>query len=122
MSLLTQVKAQGGLTWNPHIYEVHAANQGYYVSLPGFETKFNFDLTEAEFNIVLDVYNQLAVAKGEVTMVGFWVDGDTLYVDLSEHIFALHQKDGGLELAVLLGRRRGQKAIFDCSTGQSIYL
>lgn len=47
--------------------------------------------------------------------VGLWIDGDKIYIDISEHINSKKQ-------AIEQGRKNKQISIFDWATGDCIYL
>lgn len=116
MSLLTQVKAQGGITIDPDTGIPVEKSLGFYVSVPGYESSLTLDpIHEEEFDTAVEIYSQIARRVNRLLFVGVWIDDGQVYFDLSEYVY---EKD----VAVVLGHRRGQKAIFDCSTKQSIYL
>ncbi len=45
--------------------------------------------------------------------VGTWIDGESLYIDLSEHV-------ADIDTALALGAERGELAVWDCGRAQSV--
>lgn len=84
--------------------------RGFMVSLKGSETKTTADgLTKR----LLKQYTKLASERG--AFIGLWLDGDTLYVDVSVNV-------AKRETALTLAKQNEQLAIYDVLNNTSIYL
>lgn len=57
-------------------------SQGYAVSLAGKEVKLDLSLPRPILEAALNAY--IAWAEFEVEYLGAWIDGNTLYLDVSE--------------------------------------
>jgi len=81
---------------------------GYIVSREGYETKIDAnDISKIEKTI--KGYSELA--KEQHANIGAWLDGEHVYIDLSERIF-------DRALAFRYAAERKQKAIYNCKTKQ----
>lgn len=85
-------------------------NNGYMVSLQGHEFKTSLELLTSN---LLKTYQQ--TAENNNAYIGFWLDNQELYVDISINIHDYMQ-------AVQIARDNEQLAIYNCRTGESIYL
>lgn len=118
INVFNSIEKNGGATYNINTGELNPS-EGYMVSLVGFEkaTKIPENLNEFQniMSAYLDkkVWDQLAIS--EDIYLGFWIDGDTFYVDLSE-------KFEFKEWAITIGYNRNQKAIWDANKKETIYL
>ena len=103
------IQKNGGLTIN-HKLEMLKSKRGFMVALADYEKKLNIkDLT-------IDLLKEyLKVAKDKKAFVGFWLDGSTLYLDISYHLLSESS-------ALIFGRLNHQLAIYDLSKNESIYL
>lgn len=103
------VVKNGGLTLSPTLEKVNY-NKGFMVSLSGSELKLSIkDLSITH----LKQYQKLA--KDKKAFIGFWLDNNTLYLDLS--IRFLDESK-----ALYFGKLNNQLAIYDLENQKSIYL
>jgi hypothetical protein len=54
-------------------------------------------------------------AKPDNIVIGFWKEGNTVYIDISQNI-------NDREKAIIIGKESGEKAIYDIINDTSIYL
>lgn len=117
---LRNVEAFGGSTLS-FIAGVPTASSGYAVSLPGHETttgarhlaKGEWQSTTLPNFVEYYIEKHRAVLAQPGRYLGAWLDGDTLYLDVSE----IHSE---LATAARLGWERNQLAIYDVARGQDI--
>jgi hypothetical protein len=104
-----EIVKNGGLTLLPTLEKVNY-KQGFMVSLSGSELKLNIkDLTIKH----LKQYQKMA--KDKKAFIVFWLDNNTLYLDLSIRMFSeLNAKS--------FGKLNHQLAIYDLENQKSIYL
>jgi hypothetical protein len=85
------------------------------VSLKGSEAKFYIDdISDERIDELCRVY-RTTIDWRDGIYFGAWVDGDTLYLDVSLNI-------QDREVAIAYGHANHQKAIYDVNNGKSIYL
>lgn len=101
----------GGLTLSKRLKVVDFSS-GYQVSKRYYETKCK--ITFKDFKKFLKVYRKI-LKQYKNSYIGLWVDNDTLYFDISNYYAFLNA-------ALIFGFVNNQKAIFDWSTNESIYL
>lgn len=105
----------GGYTWSP--YEDGEPDSGYMVSLNGYEQTYRLN----DFRLIGDGMVTVWASRADVqaainvhgTWFGAWVDGDTVYLDVSEHVT-------DRETALRLGAERDQLAVWDVAAGKEI--
>lgn len=95
-------------------------DQGYMVAIAGHEKKYPIPKSFAEFSTIIEnyLYNNDKIdilAEKEHAFLGLWIDGNILYVDISEQIF-------NKSTAILRGIRNKQKSIYDNAIKQVIWL
>ena len=99
-------------------------NGGYQVSIEDLVViplKFvNLMLDDLHWSEFLKLIVQTKASKtlydyNGAICIGLWIDKDQLYIDLSVYM-------GDYDLAVKLGKKHNQKAIFDWENNESIYL
>lgn len=98
-----------GATLDKELKPIKATN-GYMVSMLGHELK----TTVQGLNDAL-VQRYQALAEELNGYVGMWLDGDTLYLDISQHHTDINQ-------AVTVGKENKQLAIYDIKNGNEIRL
>lgn len=103
------VESNGGATLTSSLDNA-TINDGYMVSLQGNEFKTSLELLTSN---LLETYQQ--TAENNNAYIGFWLDNQELYVDISINIHDYMQ-------AVQIARDNEQLAIYNCRTGESIYL
>lgn len=92
-----------------------APDHGYMVSIPGAEERIPVTAQDLPQQI-LDYYRRHAGAlKRPWRYFGGWVDGNTLYLDISIHVE--REVD-----ARKLGATNGQQAIWDCAKSEAIFI
>jgi hypothetical protein len=116
-ALLQHIQLTGGATLTPK-GELTAFSSGFMVSLAGYETqtqvnKIDLKALNNYFNTALKL-TRSKDSKGKA-YVGFWLDNDVLYIDISIHV---EQRI----TAIQLGTKNKQLAIYDCKACNSIYL
>lgn len=99
----------GGATMD-HQLNFTALNGGFMVSLQNYEKKTTLKKLN---NKTIKQYQKLAKEKN--AFIGFWIDGDVLYIDLSVNILNKMQ-------AIATGRKHKQFAIYDLKENKSIYI
>jgi hypothetical protein len=118
INVFNSIQETGGATYNITTSELNPKT-GFIVALLGFEKTFDIPATLNEFQNVIQSYLQREIwdeiAGKDDTYLGFWIDGDKLYIDLSERI-----ENGAL--AILTGVNRNQKAIWDAVLQKSIWI
>ena len=101
----------GGLTLSKRLKVVDFSS-GYQVSKRHYETKCK--ISYKDFKKFFKVYKK--IVKGyKNSYIGLWVDNDILYFDISNYYAFINS-------ALIFGFVNNQKAIFDWSTKESIYL
>ena len=108
--LKNYVKHNDGATIDATTGDIALLKAGYMVSVAGFETKTT--LRRLSYR---QVKYYLKEAKKRGAFLGLWLDGDTLYIDISENIALLGD-------AVIKARDNKQLAIYDIKNTTSIYL
>lgn len=99
-----------GATLNAKSLKSATLKTGYMVSLADSETQININ----ELNIkLLKDYKKRALKNN--AFVGFWLDNNILYLDISKHF------NNRLE-AIKEGRKNKQLAIYNLKLQKSIYL
>lgn len=101
--------ANDGVTYNPMYCELNPS-VGYMVSIKGFEEKHR----DIDDDIVFGYINKHLDELCPTNYIGIWKDG-VWYLDISIHIL-------DRELAIKVGQKNEQKAIWDCAKAESIYL
>ena len=114
-TIISYIKENGGVTLKSNETLLNA-NVGYMVSLAGYEKQLSLD------NVSIEIVNDYIQKARKMTKnikhnvyVGFWMDGNILYLDLSIKIESR-------QLALSLARKNNQLAIFDLQSKTSIYL
>lgn len=104
-----EIIKNGGLTLLPTFEKVNY-KKGFMISLSDSELKLNIkDLSIKH----LKQYQKLA--KDKKAYIGFWLDNNTLYLDLSIRFL-------DKEKALYFGKINNQLAIYDLENQKSIYL
>lgn len=104
----------GGATLDPNSMTDIPINNGYIISLEGFETKLPLPkLKYNKINKTLKTYRQLAIENG--TFIGLWVYDKKLYFDLSIYVL-------DISTAKQLAKLNNQLSIYDCSTKNSFFI
>jgi hypothetical protein len=108
--LYNRLFVYGGFTVSAKL-EVYEGD-GYAVSFSGYEARIPRRLLSREvFAALLNSYRNIA---GDL-YIGGWVDGDTVYFDVSA---VIPEK----EKAIALARDNNQRAIYSFAKRESIYL
>lgn len=113
------IKTDGGASYQIETGTLNPET-GFMVSLSGYEYRMP---VPTDINKWQDAVINYIVKGGKVGMMvddvslylGAWIDGDELYLDISENI-------PDFETAEKLGIERKQKAIFNCVNQQTIFL
>lgn len=102
-NLIAYALENGGATINGN-GKIVSFPFGYQVAIREYEKKIPLSSVD---NIALEtINNYLLVAKKARAFVGLWLDNETLYLDISNHI----QNKG---VALSIGRKEKQLSIFD---------
>lgn len=107
---LKEILKCGGATLTKELKALEK-NDGYMVSLLGYEKTFTFDQLEELEKEILNYRNKLK--KNE--FIGIWIDNDIIYLDISKHYIKK-------EKAKKAGIKNKQLAIYDLKENKSIYL
>ena len=107
--LLQAITANGGATLTSDLKEA-TLKSGYMVSLEDHELKTSIELLDSS---LLKEYQ--TIAKGNNAYIGFWLDNDDLYVDISINIDNINE-------AIKTAKANKQLAIYNCSKGETIYV
>ena len=114
-NLIQKITLKGGLTLKSNEKELDALS-GFMVSLAGYESKLSLD------NVSIEIVNDYLQKARKMTKnikhnvyVGFWIDNNILYLDLSIKI-------DNKQLALSVARKNNQIAIFDLENQISLYL
>ena len=105
----------GGATWDENLEPI-THKTGYMVALPKYSIKRNkYDIVG-----IVETVNRLAETIARdllpgVNFVGLWVDGDTVYLDIS-------LRETRRDIAVAMGKSFDQKAIYDLEHEKSIWV
>jgi hypothetical protein len=121
LELARHIIANNGATWDQGSRLVEF-DSGYIVSDGQSEKKhcLGGDVFRPEVAICAAIQSYTREFLGRVQVsdgklyFGAWIDGNTLYLDLSEHVEEL---DKAAELA----QERGEHAIYNCADGKSLY-
>lgn len=121
LELARHIIANNGATWDQGSRLVEF-DSGYIVSDGQSEKKHYLggDVFRPEVAICAAIQSYTREFLGRVQVsdgklyFGAWVDGNTLYLDLSEHVT-------GLDKAAELAQERGEHAIYDCLQGKNLY-
>lgn len=111
--LIDHAARHGGFTIKYDSLEHVAFETGYMVALPGMEQKLKFNLP-AMIEGAMDVLKalqrqcQLRIHCSNLYIGGWISESGILYLDVSEHFDCLDE-------ATLIGKRRDQLAIYDCT-------
>ena len=100
---------ENGVTYNPMTCELNPS-LGYMVSLKGYEEKHR----DIDDDIVFAYINKHLDELCPTNYIGIWKDG-VWYLDISIHIL-------DRDLAIKVGHKNEQKAIWDCAKAETIYL
>jgi hypothetical protein len=101
----------GGITLNPSCMS-KATNLKYVVSLEGHECVYDLNyFLGLDLKGILTHYAQLG--RKFKAFVGFWINGKKVYVDLSQSFETLEE-------ALIVAKKRNQKAIYDAIKGESV--
>jgi len=111
--LMHELATTGGFTYNITTGE-YDVTDGYIVSLKGFEEQLYLDDFENK-DISNFIGKHVSFFIKEEYFVGGWVDGNTVYLDVSIKV-------NDLEEALLLGLTNNQKAIYDAKNKRTIDL
>ena len=130
-TIYESLKNSGGATLNVTLYsnayslKLMNMDKGYQVSvedLVAIPLKFfRVNVDDLMISEMLKLIIELKASKKDIrdyngeVCVGLWIDNGLLYIDISQYV-------GDLSVALQLGYKNNQKAIFDWSTKQSIYL
>ena len=107
--MLQALATNGGFSFNPTTGMTNPTC-GYMVSQKGKEKAFT-NPTEADIDAYIKGHGRLE----RTAFIGGWVNEGVTYLDVSNRILRK-------EIAINLGRRNGQKAIWDCAAGKDIIL
>lgn len=107
--LVKAINDNGGATLTSD-FKSAAFNGGYMVSLENYEFKTSIELLSSE---LLEEYRMIAMKNN--AYIGFWLDNNDLYVDLSINIDDLNE-------AIKIAQENKQLAIYNCMKGESIYV
>lgn len=91
--------------------EIASLKDGFMVSLYGYEKV----IKDIKYLELAQVKSYLKKAKKLDAFVGFWIDDDKVYLDISVNI-------GDKKEALRIARENKQLAIFDCSNMETIRL
>lgn len=94
-------------------------SHGYFVAgMPEGVATLDKGDTQAALDMLNFYFDLISTPEYESSygkFLGTWIDGDDLYIELSEYV-------PNKEIAMNLARERGELAIFDIANGESIYL
>lgn len=107
---IAEIIKKGGATLDKN-GEAVTFKKGFQVSI---KDCFTLDFRDI-MQIKKAISGLLKRAKKTGEFVGVWVDGEAVYIDISEYI-------GDEKKAIEAGKKRQQKAIFNWATLESIYL
>ena len=107
--LIKAIQDNGGATLTSD-FKSAAFNSGYMVSLENYEFKTSIEHLSSE---LLEEYQ--TIANDNQAYIGFWLDNDDLYVDISINIDNLND-------AIKIAQENKQLAIYNCEKGESIYV
>ncbi len=107
--LVKAINDNGGATLTSN-FKSAAFNSGYMVSLQDYEFKTSIELLSSE---LLEEYRMIANENN--AYIGFWLDNNDLYVDLSINIDDINE-------AIKIAQENKQLAIYNCMKGESIYV
>lgn len=90
-------------------------NRGYYVGglVPSALVAYRPGVAWVATNLGRFAAQHKAVLARPDAYLGAWIDGETLYLDVSQHLFS---RDN----ALTLGAARGELAVWDCQAGCAI--
>jgi hypothetical protein len=110
--VFTDILTNGGASIN---MAGQPATSGYMVALPeDQEVVVSMDAFRRGGPQIIQQYIQSHPdVSGPGNFFGAWVDGDSVYLDVSENVYDESQ-------AIQLGQQRNQLAIYDIATGNSI--
>ena len=107
---LKEILKNGGATLTKELKALEK-NNGYMVSLLGYEKTFTFDQLEDLEQNIKGYQKQLKNNE----YIGLWIDNNIIYLDISKHYIKK-------EKAKKAGVKNKQLAIFDLKEKKSIYL
>ena len=105
-----EIIKQGGATLTSSL-EVANINEGYMVSILGYEKKFDCEDVTNINNYILDLQNKIGSKEGYY--IGLWVFKNEVYVDISINII---DKSDALEF----GKKNKQISIYNIENGSTI--
>lgn len=118
INVFNAIQKNGGATYNINTSELNPTD-GFIVSLVGFEKITKVPVDFKEFQEILLSYLTKTVLDQiggrDDIYLGFWVEDNKLYIDLSEKI---EDRDE----AILQGYKRGQLAIYNANIKQVLTL
>ena len=110
--LINKLNTEGGFSYN--VIDGSIPGAGYMVSIPGAEAVRRLsDITELTIKRYTEEHAQQLAIPG--AYLGGWVNGCNVYLDVSINVESL-------AAALSLAREYRQLAIYDLSSGESIYL
>jgi hypothetical protein len=113
---LHNVKVAGGSTLSA-VPGVPTVSNGYAVSLPDNERIIHTPMDDGDAYLLAEIVRYIHDKRAELSVpgryLGAWMDGDKLYLDVTE----VHSEFGK---AVQLGWQRGELAIYELHTGREI--
>jgi hypothetical protein len=112
-NLVHELALEGGFSYNITTGE-HNPNDGYMVSIQGFEEQYYYEDFESKDLKNFVAKNAIHFAAGN-RFIGGWVDDKLVYLDVSVNI-------KNLEKAIYTGISNNQLAIYDCESNVSITL
>lgn len=113
--------ASGGFTYDPRDDRMITVGdrEGFVIAIPGTERLLRPNFTTEEFAAALaDALASVDASKyGDDVMIGGWKSGHRGYMIELSNVFEVPQW-----MAEVIGRSRGQEAIFDLGTGRDVSL
>ena len=107
-----EIIKQGGATLTSEL-KVANINEGYMVSILGYEKTFEYNDAEGINNYIIELQGKIKDKKGY--FIGLWTNDNKLYVDVSINII---DKVDALEF----GKKNKQIAVYEVLTGANIPL
>jgi len=91
-------------------------DKGYFVSHKAPSLILSIDkVKNLKQNELSELIKNLYFKANSFDFIGYWIDKDTIYIDLSFHVLNRSQ-------AIFEGIKNSQKAVWDCENETSIFL
>lgn len=104
-STYTDIMVNSGATWG----DTEVPDHGFMVSIKAYEDRFDYSDFDEQ---LISAYEEMTPLSKN-TYYGAWIDGDSVYLDLSMWVETLDD-------ALIIADIENQLAIFDLSENQTI--